>query len=66
MKYADKGGEVRMLITEKHPFKGKRTTLLTLSSTKILLRLMRIPIQRTPTLVMKLTQNQDEKNASAS
>jgi len=44
MKYADEEGEVRMLIADKHLFKGVEITSLTPSSTKILLRLMRTPI----------------------
>ena len=61
MKYVDEDSKVRMLIAEKHPFKGWRITSLISSSTKILIKLMRIPIQKTLTLAAKLILRQNQK-----
>ena len=52
MKYADEDGEMRTLIAEKHPFTGVEI-YFTDSSTKILSRLLRIPVKKTPTLATK-------------
>jgi len=54
MKYVNEEGKVRMLIAERHPFKGSRITLLISSSIKILLRLMRIRTQMNLTLATRL------------
>jgi len=53
MKYTDEDGEVRTLIAEKHPFKGVEIYFTDSSSTKILSRLLRIPVKKTSTLATK-------------
>jgi len=63
MEYVDEDGKVRTLIAEKHPFKGWRITSLIPSSTKILVKLMRIPIQKILTLAMKLILRQNQKKS---
>jgi len=54
MKYVDEEEKVRMLIAERHPFNGVENYFRDPSSIKILLRLMRIRIQKNLILAMRL------------
>jgi len=61
MKYANEWRRVRTLIVEKHPFKGERITLLTPSSIKILLSLLRTQLQKTMIMTTNIEPEPEEE-----